>query len=64
MKIGFTYDLKADYLAKGWSETAAAEFDAPETIEAIEKSLRELGHDVERIGPLEALIRALADDRR
>jgi D-alanine-D-alanine ligase len=59
MHIGITYDLKEDYLKKGFTEEESAEFDRPETIEAIEKSLRDLGHTTERIGGLEGLISRL-----
>jgi D-alanine-D-alanine ligase len=60
MRIGMTYDLKDDYLAEGFSPEAAAEFDIPETIEAIEHSLKELGHRTERIGNARRLIDHLA----
>ena len=36
MKIGFTYDLRAEYVEQGYNEDATAEFDRPETIDAIE----------------------------
>lgn len=55
MRIGLTYDLKDDYLALGFSEQAAAEFDSPATIEAIESALVGLGHRVERVGHVRAL---------
>jgi len=45
-----TYDLRSDYLALGWSPEAAAEFDSEKTIGAIESALRELGHEVTRVG--------------
>ena len=35
MLIGFTYDLRKDYLAKGYSEEDVAEFDSEGTIDAI-----------------------------
>jgi D-alanine-D-alanine ligase len=50
MLIGLTYDLRQDYLAAGLSEDETAEFDRPDTIEAIEGALRELGHATDRIG--------------
>ena len=50
MRIGFTYDLKDDYLALGFGEHEVAEFDSPSTIVAIETALTSLGHEVERIG--------------
>jgi D-alanine-D-alanine ligase len=50
MKIGITYDLRLEYLAAGFGEEETAEFDRPETIEAIERALQRLGHVTERIG--------------
>ena len=35
MRIGITYDLRADYLATGMSEEETAEFDSRVTIDAI-----------------------------
>jgi len=55
VRIGFTYDLKDDYLALGLGEHEVAEFDSPATVDAIEAALRALGHDVERIGHVRAL---------
>src|SRR5439155_1528091 len=50
MKIGLTYDLRQEYLAAGYSEEETAEFDRPDTIDAIETALRQLGYDTDRIG--------------
>ena len=44
MRIGFTYDLRDDYLREGYTEEETAEFDAAETIDAIEAALTSLGH--------------------
>ena len=55
-----TYDLRDDYLAQGFSDEEAGEFDVPETIAAIEAALRHHGHEVERIGSIRALVGALA----
>ncbi|MBM4036016.1 MAG: D-alanine--D-alanine ligase [Planctomycetes bacterium] len=64
MRVGLTYDLRRDYLAEGYSEEETAEFDRPDTIEAIEGALRELGHDTDRIGHGRALAaRLTAGDR-
>ncbi|HUT34641.1 MAG TPA: D-alanine--D-alanine ligase [Planctomycetota bacterium] len=60
MRIGLTYDLRQDYLAAGYSEEEAAEFDRPDTIAAIEGALRELGHETHRIGHARALVARLA----
>jgi D-alanine-D-alanine ligase len=59
LRIGFAYDLKADYLALGFSEHAVAEFDSETTIDAIAEALGALGHEVVRIGHVRALARRL-----
>jgi len=64
MRIGLTYDLRSEYLALGYSEDETAEFDRDETIEAIEASLRRLGHDTERIGHVHRLVERLAQGSR
>jgi len=60
MRIGITYDLREDYLREGYSEEETAEFDSPETISAIESSLKSIGHRTERIGHVRSLVHALA----
>lgn len=60
MKIGLTYDLRQDYLRQGYSEEESAEFDKPETIDAIEAALKELGFATERIGNIKDLVAKLA----
>ena len=50
MRVGFTYDLRDDYLKAGYSLEETAEFDSVNTIESIEGALIGLGHQVERIG--------------
>ena len=60
MRIGFTYDLRDDYLRQGLSEEEAAELDAPETIDAIASTLASLGHTVDRIGGIANLTARLA----
>ena len=60
MRIGLTYDLRADYLAAGYGEEETAEFDRPDTIEAIEVALRTLGHEPDRIGHAWRLVERLA----
>ena len=64
MKIGLTYDLRSEYLAEGYSELETAEFDRDDTIAAIESTLRELGHETERIGHARQLMQALLSGRR
>jgi D-alanine-D-alanine ligase len=63
MLIGLTYDLRDDYLAEGYALDDCLEFDKVETVEAIERELRALGHRTERIGHVKALVRALAAGR-
>lgn len=60
MRIGITYDMRQDYLDLGYGEKETAEFDRPDTIEAIERTLRGLGHETDRIGNVLALTRRLA----
>jgi D-alanine-D-alanine ligase len=64
MRIGLTFDLRTEYLAMGWSAEDAAEFDTEATIQSIESGLRELGHEVTRIGRCQALARRLAAGER
>jgi D-alanine-D-alanine ligase len=60
MRIGLTYDLRAEYLAAGYGEEETAEFDRPDTIEAIEQALVALGHRPDRIGHARQLVERLA----
>jgi D-alanine-D-alanine ligase len=64
MKIGLTYDLRSEYLAMGYSELETAEFDRDDTIDAIESTLQELGHETERIGHAKQLAKALTSGKR
>lgn len=60
MNIGFTYDLRDDYLREGYTEEETAELDAAVTIDAIEAALTSLGHTVERVGGIKSLTTRLA----
>ena len=60
MQIGLTFDLRSEYLAAGFGEEETAEFDQAGTIDALEAALRELGHEVERIGHARQLVERLA----
>jgi D-alanine-D-alanine ligase len=60
LKIGITYDLRTDYLARGYTEEETAEFDRADTIDAIEGALNRSCFRTDRIGDLDALIRRLA----
>ncbi|HVU19608.1 MAG TPA: ATP-grasp domain-containing protein [Rhizomicrobium sp.] len=64
MRIGVTYDLRADYLAMGMSEEDTAEFDSEITVEAICKALTGLGLTPVRIGAVKNLINRLAKGER
>jgi D-alanine-D-alanine ligase len=64
LNVGLTFDLRDTYLAEGYSEIETAEFDRADTIDSIEKALRELGHSVDRIGHVKQLAsRLVAGDR-
>ena len=64
LRIGITFDLKEEYLRQGLSAEAAAEFDSPEVIEALERAIQALGHTPKRIGGLRALVGCLAAGQR
>src|ERR1700748_2489741 len=64
LQIGVTYDLRADYLALGYSEEETAEFDAEATIAAVCEALTGLGHAPSRIGAIRPLTGALAAGAR
>jgi len=64
MRIGVTYDLRADYLASGMSEEDSAEFDAEITIASIMGALSGLGHNPVRVGNIRAMTRLLASGER
>ncbi|HEY3638120.1 MAG TPA: hypothetical protein VGK90_08195 [Rhizomicrobium sp.] len=64
LRIGITYDLRADYLAKGYSEEETAEFDSDVTIDALADTLGTLGYAPERIGSVHRLCEKLAAGER
>ncbi|KAJ4454857.1 putative D-alanine--D-alanine ligase [Paratrimastix pyriformis] len=64
MRIAFTYDLKADYLARGFSETDAGEFDIDETVDALEAAIKANGHECIRIGDVQSFVEHLARGER
>jgi D-alanine-D-alanine ligase len=64
MIVGLTYDLRVDYLAMGYGEEETAEFDRPDTIQAIERELNALGHKTDRIGHVRRLVERLASGAR
>jgi len=64
MKIGLTFDLRSWYLDRGYSMDETAEFDKQETVDALENSLKIMGHETEPIGNTFQLIEALAAGKR
>jgi len=64
MFVGLTYDLRSEYLARGYSEDETAEFDREDTIAGIEDALIRLGHQTGRIGNTRQLVDRLAGGDR
>ena len=64
MKVGFTYDLKSDYLSQGYSIEETAELDKEETIDAIAGVLTRHGFEVCKIGHIKNLVKKLAQGER
>lgn len=58
--VGLTYDLRDDYLRDGYSLEETAEFDKPDTIEAIEAVILKNDLATDRIGHVRALTHRLA----
>ena len=59
LKVGLTYDLRQDYLNYGYSVEEVAEFDSPDTIDAIDGVLQQRGYHVVRIGNVRSLAKRL-----
>jgi D-alanine-D-alanine ligase len=64
MLVGFTFDLRQEYLDMGYSEEDTAEFDSPITINAVTETLSQLGFEVDRIGHARTLSKRLARGNR
>ncbi len=64
MNIGFTYDLRTDYLKQGFSMEETAEFDKESTIEGIEQAIQNAGHQTERIGNAQSLMKLLLEGKK
>jgi D-alanine-D-alanine ligase len=64
MKVGLTYDLRSWYIDRGYSMDETAEFDKQETVDALENSLKQMGHKTEPIGNVFQLVEALAAGQR
>ena len=59
MRLGITYDLRELYLKAGYGEEKTAEFDRPDTIEALSTALGGLGHEPVLIGNVQQLAEKL-----
>jgi D-alanine-D-alanine ligase len=64
IKIGLTFDLKEDYLNLGYTTEEVAEFDSPETINALDHAITSLGFEVIRIGNIFSLVNFLNAGKR
>jgi D-alanine-D-alanine ligase len=64
MEVALTYDLKDDYLAKGYSEVDVAEFDSQATVDAIAAAIENIGHTVNKVGNVFSLIKRLSCGER
>ncbi len=64
MNIALTYDLRDDYLVRGYSPEMAAEYDSQETIDALADAIEHHGHDVIRVGNHAALVAWLGQGHR
>ncbi len=64
MKIGLTFDLRSWYIDRGYSMDETAEFDKQETVDALENSLKLMGHETEPIGNAFQLIEALVSGKQ
>jgi D-alanine-D-alanine ligase len=64
MRIGLTCDTVADWAEDGLDPEDLAEFDAEETVSAIEQAIARRGHTVERIGRAQSLVARLAAGAR
>jgi D-alanine-D-alanine ligase len=64
MKVGLTFDLRSWYIDRGYTMDETAEFDKQETVDALEISLKKMGHEIEPIGNAFQLIEALATGKR
>ena len=58
--IGLTFDLRSEHNARGLSPEESAEYTEDETIDALQETLQQLGHRVDRIGNVFQLVQRLA----
>ena len=64
MKVGLTYDLRSWYIDRGYSMDETAEFDKQETVDALENSLKLMGHETEPVGNIFQLVEALVAGKK
>ncbi|MEI6050869.1 MAG: D-alanine--D-alanine ligase [Bacteroidota bacterium] len=64
VKIGLTYDLKEDYLKRGYTNEQVAEFDSPDTIDALNDAITSMGFEVIQIGNIFSLVNFLSQGNR
>ena len=64
IKVGLTFDLKEDYLKLGYSNEEVAEFDSPDTIDALDNAITTLGFEVVRIGNIFNLVNFLNSGKK
>ena len=64
MLIGLTYNLRSEYLARGFTAEQVAEFDCEETVDSLAAALTRGGQDVVHIGNLESLMARLLNGER
>lgn len=64
MRVGITFDLRKQYLERGFTEEETAEFDSEATINFLEETIGALGHEVTRIGNIYELTNRLAAGER
>lgn len=62
--IGITYDLKDDYIKKGYDKELVAELDNIDTINAIDKALQNYGYNTLRIGNFFDLVKFLNSGKK
>ncbi len=64
MTVGITYDLRSEYLARGFSLEETAELDQEGTLVAIDAAVQKAGYATDRIGSAQSLMeRLLKGDR-
>jgi D-alanine-D-alanine ligase len=60
LRIAFTFDSKAEWLALGYSEEECAEFNSDKEIDDVAGALRSLGYEVDMVGNIKSLAKRFA----